>query len=221
MSKLSITTQDESVQSICQGDPVMKKLITSIGNIEITLRGDYLSSIIRSIVGQQISVIAARAIYGRFQELFNGKITPEGIILKSHDELRQVGLTIRKTDYIIDLAEKIITNELDLENIDSYSDETIIKQLTYVKGIGKWTAEMFLILTLGRQDILAVDDVAIQRAAQWLYKVEKSERRNILVEKSSLWKPYSSVVSFYLWEAIHLGFVSDYDSLDELISAQN
>src|SRR5699024_11563673 len=78
-------------------------------------------------------------------------------------------------------------------------------QLIRVKGISTWTAEMFLIITLGRVDVLAIDDVGIQRAAKWLYQVEKSERRQILVDKSHVWKPYRSVVSFYLWEAIHLG----------------
>lgn len=218
LSKLYINRQDESVQIICEKDPMMRKLITATGDIEISLRTDYLSSIIRSIVGQQISVIAASAIYGRLQDIFNGKITVEGLLLKSKAELRQVGLTKRKTDYVIDLAKKIVANELDLDNIDKYNNDSIMNQLINVKGIGKWTAEMFLILTLGREDVLAVDDVGIQRAAMWLYEVEKSERRNILIEKSTLWKPYRSIVSFYLWEAIHLGFVSDYDSVDELIS---
>src|SRR5699024_11853130 len=101
-------------------------------------------------------------------------------------------------------------DKLELYNITSYYDKIIIKQLTNVKGIGKRTAEVFLLLTLGRQDVLAADDVGLQRAAQWLYKTEKSERRNILVEKSELWKPYRSIAVYYLWEAVHLGYVVDY-----------
>lgn len=217
MDKLSIRIQDESVQIICERDAEMKKLINVVGDIEIHLRTDYLASIVRSIVGQQISVDAASAIYGRLEELLDGKITGEGLLEKTKEELRQVGLTKRKTDYVIDLADKVRTGELDLEHISDYNNEDIMKQLTNVKGIGKWTAEMFLILTLGRGDILAVDDVGIQRAAKWLYEVEKSERREILVEKSDLWKPYRSIAAFYLWEAIHLGFVSEYGSINELI----
>lgn len=201
---------------ICEKDPLMKKLITAIGDIEVVLRKNYLSSIVRSIIGQLISVSAASAIYGRLEALLNGNITAEGLLVKSKDELRQVGLTMRKTDYIKDLAEKMMNGELDLESIAIYSDEEIMKQLMNVKGIGRWTAEVFLILSLGREDVLAVDDVGIQRAAKWLYKVEKSERRNILIEKSSLWKPYRSIVSFYLWEAIHLGFVTDYDCVESI-----
>lgn len=217
MSELYIRMSDEPVQIICQRDLTMEKLITVIGDIKISLRADYLSSIVRSIIGQQISVAAASAIYGRLEDLLGGKITTEGLLAKSHEELRQVGLTHRKTDYVRDLAEKVVKNELDLENIKQYDDQEIMEQLINVKGIGKWTAEMFLILTLGREDILAIDDVGIQRAAKWLYEVEKSERRNILIEKTPLWKPYRSVVSFYLWEAIHLGLVSNNVSINELV----
>src|SRR5699024_12817795 len=96
------------------------------------------------------------------------------------------------------------------------SNEEIMKQLTNVKGIGKWTAEMFLILTLGREDILAIDDVGIQRAAKWLYEVDTSKRRDILVEKSDIWKPNRSIVLFYLWEALHLDFVAIYNLISDL-----
>src|SRR5690625_138991 len=125
-------------------------------------------------------------------------------------------LTKRKAEYVKDLATKVNASELDLENIAKYSNEEIMKQLTNVKGIGKWTAEMFLILTLGREDILAIDDVGIQRAAKWLYEVDTSKRRDILVEKSDLWKPNRSIVSFYLWEALHLDFIAQYNSIDDI-----
>lgn len=220
LEKLSIRIQDKSVQAVCERDSLMKKLINVVGDIEIYLRTDYLASIVRSIVGQQISVSAASAIYGRLEELLDGKITAKGLLEKSKEELRGVGLTKRKTDYVKDLADKVASGELDLEHISDYNNEDIMNQLINVKGIGKWTAEMFLILTLGREDVLAVDDVGIQRAAKWLYEVDKSERRNVLIDKSSLWKPYRSVPSFYLWEAIHLGLVTDYSSINELVSNQ-
>lgn len=216
MSKLYIQISDESVRTISERDSTMKKLIDIIGDVEITLKTDYFSSIVRSIIGQQISVAAANAIYGRLKLLLDDEITAEKLFEKSKEELREVGLTNRKVDYVKDLAEKVLTNELDLENISQNSNEEITKQLINVKGIGKWTAEMFLILTLGREDVLAIDDVGIQRAAKWLYQVEKSERRQILVDKSHVWKPYRSVVSFYLWEAIHLGFITEFKSIDEI-----
>ena len=217
METLHIHVHDRAVRSICERDPKLKQLITLIGDIEIQLRSDYLSSIVRSIIGQQISVSAASAIYGRLVDLLGGHITADGLLVTSKEALREVGLTMRKTEYVKDLANKIVCRELDLENIAEYGDDAILKQLVNVKGIGKWTAEMFLILSLGRDDVLAIDDVGIQRSAQWLYGVEKSERRQILIDKSPQWAPNRSIVSYYLWEAIHVGFVQDYDSFDQMI----
>lgn len=221
METLRIRIQDPVVKSICAKDPILKQLITLIGDIEVSLRSDYLSSIVRSIIGQQISVSAASAIYARLLHLLGGRITVDGLLATSLEKFREVGLTMRKAEYVKDLADKIANRELDLRNISDYDDDAILKQLIHVKGIGKWTAEMFLILSLGRQDVLAIDDVGIQRSAQWLYGVGKSERRQLLIEKSPLWAPNRSIASYYLWEAIHLGFVQDFDSIEELIDTRN
>ncbi|ARF15520.1 hypothetical protein SporoS204_15955 [Sporosarcina ureae] len=221
MEMLHITTQNPAVQSICAKDPKLKQLISLIGDIDIPLRTDYLSSIVRSMIGQQISVNAASAIYARLLDLLGGHITVDGLIMTSKEELREVGLTMRKAEYVKDLADKIVNRDLDLHHIAAYDDDAILQQLIHVKGIGKWTAEMFLILSLGRPDVLAVDDIGIQRAAQWLYGVEKSERRQLLIEKSPLWAPERSIASHYLWEAIHVGFVQDFKSLEELIEMRN
>lgn len=214
LDTLTIYQEDPSVKELCERDPSLKKLIAIIGDLNISLRTNYLASIVRSIIGQQISVPAAKAIHQRLTASLKGQLTVEGLLGKTKDELRDVGLTNRKVDYIKDLAEKVATGTLDLENISNYSDEEVIRQLTHVKGIGRWTAEMFLMLTLGRKDILAVDDVGLQRAAMWLYGVEKSERRQVLMDKSPLWKPYRSIVSFYLWEAIHLGLLTKYPPIE-------
>lgn len=216
MEKITFKMNDASVKKVCEQDPVMKKLIMTIGDIEVVLRTEYFASLVRSIIGQQISVSAASAIYGRLQQLLNDHITAEGLLEQSTEDLRSVGLTKQKTKYVQDLAGKVASGELDLQHLATYDDKMIVRQLTNVKGIGKWTAEVFLLLTLGRQDVLAADDVGLQRAAQWLYKTEKSERRNILVEKSELWKPYRSIAVFYLWEAIHLGYVVDYGTVEEV-----
>ncbi|PID02129.1 DNA-3-methyladenine glycosidase [Sporosarcina sp. P2] len=221
LETLHIRTQDPAVQSLCAKDSILKQLITLIGDIEVPLRSDYLSSIVRSIIGQQISVSAASAIYARLLDLLGGHITVDGLLVASTEDLRDVGLTRRKAEYVKDLVDKIVNHELDLKNIGAYDDDAILKQLTHVKGIGKWTAEMFLILSLGRQDVLAIDDVGIQRSAQWLYGIEKSERRQLLIKKSLLFAPERSIASHYLWEAIHLGFVQDFDSIEELINTRN
>src|SRR5699024_11332402 len=124
-------------------------------------------------------------------------ITAEGLLEQSTEDVRADGLTKQKTKDVQDLAEKVESGELDIQHLATYDDKMIVKQLTNVKDIGRWTDEVFLLLTLGRQDVLAADDVDLQRATQWLYKTEKSERRNILVEKSELWKPYRTIAVFY------------------------
>lgn len=213
--KQIIRTTDPGVQYIAERDPLFAKLTAMIGDIEITLRTDYLPSIVRSIVGQQISVSAASAIYARLIELLEGEITVPRLLSVTEEELHRAGLTKRKAQYVKDLAQKIADGSLDLEHLADYDDETVMKQLVNVKGIGKWTAEMFLIFSLGRQDILAVDDVGLQRAAAWLYGTEQAERRSILIEKSPLWQPHRSIASFYLWEITHLAWNTDYPSLSE------
>ncbi|MBP2256972.1 DNA-3-methyladenine glycosylase family protein [Virgibacillus alimentarius] len=216
MDKRIIHKEDEAVKTLCANDPIMRKLVNAVGSIEITLRSDYFKSLVRSIIGQQISVAAASAIYGRLDAMLDHEITVSSIYQLSEAKLREAGLTFRKIEYIKDLANKVYHAEIDLQALASFDNQTIIKQLTSIKGIGKWTAEMFLILSLGRMDILAIDDIGIQRAARWLYETEKSERRNILKEKAKLWKPHYSIASFYLWEAIHLDFVKNYASIDDI-----
>ena len=208
---------EKSVEVIREQDPIMGKLISVIGALEIELRTDYFASLVRSIVGQQISVQAASAIYNRLQVLLQNRMTADALLAVSTNELSEAGLSKRKIEYIKDLARKVDALELDLANLSSYNDSEIIQQLTNVKGIGKWTAEVFLLLSLGRPDVVAVDDVGIQRAAHWLYQVEKSQRKTILVDKSSLWQPFRSTGSFYLWEAVHLGYAREFESIDELI----
>ena len=204
-----INIDDEAVVTLCQRDPKLNKLIKQIGSLEIELRTDYFASLVRSIVGQQISVRAATTIYQRLTNLLDGKISAEAILEKSPEQLREVGLTKRKVEYVKDLSDKVLRQEVNINQLDDYSDQEVLETLMKVKGIGQWTAEMFLILSLGRDDVLAIDDVGIQRAARWLYDLDKSNRREILIEKSPLWQPYRSVVTFYLWEAIHLDLVTD------------
>ena len=100
--------------------------------------------------------------------------------------------------------------------MDDMDNSSVIKQLTSIRGIGKWTAEMFLIFSLGRMNVLAVDDIVLQRGAKWLYEVDKSERRQILLDKQPVWDPHLTIASFYLWEVVHLGFDKKYQSIDDI-----
>ncbi|SDQ66615.1 DNA-3-methyladenine glycosylase family protein [Virgibacillus salinus] len=216
MEKIKIYQDDKSVEELCNADSQMKKLIQIIGDIEVVMRLDFFTSLVRSMIGQQISVQAANAIYTRLESLMENNITATSILKTSEQRLRSIGLSARKVIYLRDLAEKVYHNEVDLQKLHKLDNQTVIKQLTSIKGIGKWTAEMFLIFSLGRMNVLALDDIGIQRGAKWLYEVEKSERRKILAEKQPVWSPHLTIASFYLWETVHLDLVKKYNSIEDI-----
>ena len=137
----------------------------TIGELETPLRGDLFSSLLRSIVGQQISVHAANAVWSRM-EATCVPMSPETYLTLTDDDLRQVGMSRPKASYTRDLSQKVISREIPLAHIPDMQDEEIIEVLTKVKGIGRWTAEMLLVFTLGRPDVFAVDDLGLQKAVQ-------------------------------------------------------
>lgn len=216
MEIMHIKTDETDVMALCEQDQDMKRLIQIIGDLKINLRPDFIKSLVRSMIGQLISVQAAEAIFSRLGHLLNQQFTAENILLMNDQQLRQVGLSKQKITYLRDLATKISYSEIDLQKLTELDNQTVIDQLTRVKGIGKWTAEMFLIFSLGRMNVLALDDIGTQQAAAWLYNGNKSERREILQEKATLWEPHYTIASFYLWEAVLLNYVKDYPTIEEL-----
>ncbi|MFD2761957.1 DNA-3-methyladenine glycosylase family protein [Lentibacillus juripiscarius] len=216
MEKLMIKQNDPSVIELGKADPQMNKLIHAVGDIEVAMRPDLFKSLVRSIIGQQISVAAASAIFKRLETMLENHITAEAISVVSDEQLRTIGLSGRKVIYLRDLAEKILRSEIVLDALHELDNDTVVKQLTSIKGIGKWTAEMFLVFSLGRMNVLAVDDIGIQRGAKWLYEVDKSERRKILLDRKTVWSPHLTIASFYLWEIEHLDFERKYESIDDL-----
>lgn len=221
MKKLIVKQNDIETVELCKTDEKMKKLVQTVGDVEADLRPDLFKSLVRSIIGQQISVHAARAIFTRLESLLDNTFTAEFILITSEEKMRAIGLSARKVVYLRDLAEKVMENDVNLETLHEHDNKSVIKQLTSIKGIGKWTAEMFLIFSLGRMDVLAIDDIGIQRGAKWLYGVEKSERRNVLLEKKPVWNPYLTAASLYLWEVVHLDFERKYASIDDALEARN
>lgn len=160
----------------------------------------YFEELCQSIIFQQLAGKAADTIMGRFIDLFKGKkITPNSILSFSEKELKSVGLSWQKTKYIIDLSQKVKDKEVDLKNISNMDDYSVLKELTKVKGIGPWTAEMFLMFTLGREDIFSYGDLILRKAVQRLYKLKdkaSEEEVNKIVNK---WTPYKSYGSLALW----------------------
>lgn len=208
MGKLYFTIDDDKVRYLTQADPTLKKLFESIGTIDIPLNTDYYRSIVRQIIGQQLSLKAAATIVGRVQEVWQD-FNPELLDGLEDEQIRSAGVSRPKISYIRDLAQKHKSKEVDFSTIHLLEDAEIITNLTSVKGIGKWTAEMFLIFSLGRLDVLSYGDVSIKNSIRWLYQIGKDEPLD-LDHFHEKWKPYNSIVSLYLWEAINLGVIKEY-----------
>ncbi len=190
-----------AIKHLSEKDEVMASIISQVGSCGITHRKNYYKALVHSIMAQQISVKASQSIAKRFYQLIGQKLEPSNVLKHSIDELRSVGLSIQKATYIRDLSEKFAQNENIYNHLGQYSDEEAIMKLTEVKGIGIWTAQMFLIFSLGRLDILPLDDVGFQNAFQKYYKMKKRPSPNYLEKMSKKWSPYRSVAVWYLWEA--------------------
>lgn len=183
-------------------DPVMQKLSEKYPPIELTRRsGDLMEALIRSIVGQQLSVKAADTIYGRFRALFVTKTFPTAeVILRTDDEkLRGAGLSYAKVSYVKSVANAFVSDLIDPEKVKKQTDEEVIAELMQIKGIGKWSAEMILIFTLARPDVFSVDDLGIRNAITNLYGLTDKKEMVNLAEK---WKPHRSAACWYLWRSL-------------------
>jgi DNA-3-methyladenine glycosylase II len=161
--------------------------------------------LVQSIISQQISVGAARAIRGRLESLLGpAGIKPEPIARLSIAQLRSVGLSPQKASYVHDLAAKVQTGTVNLGRIGRLPDEEVIAELIEVKGIGRWTAQMFLIFALGREDVFPIDDFGVRAAISRMYRFEEPLARPALIEIGQRWSPYASIASWYCWRYLEL-----------------
>ncbi len=162
--------------------------------------GDAFSVLVFSIIGQQISGFAARAIAGRLQERFGGRMpSPAQLLAMNPAALKSVGLSRMKIEYLQSLAEHIISGELDIDNLNKLSDDEVRTQITACKGLGRWTADMFLLINLERPDILPIGDLGIRSAVQRLYRLDHLPSSRDVDAIGEKWRPHRSLASFYLW----------------------
>jgi DNA-3-methyladenine glycosylase II len=185
---------------LAKNDPILGDLIERQKPLTPPARTGYFFSLCRSIIGQQVSVAAAEAIFERFEAATD--MRPERIVSLSDQELRAVGLSRQKASYLRDLAGHFLENPNIYEHLDSLSDDEVIAELVRVKGIGIWSAQMFLLFTLGRPDVFAVDDVGIQRAMKLLYGWDTMPEKTKLLTIADTWRPYRSVACWYLWKSL-------------------
>lgn len=183
-------------------DPVMRELIRRIGPFTLKTQKYPFQSLIRAIISQQISVAAARTILERIVRRVGEPMTAEAFSLLNVAALRELGVSQQKASYCMDLTQKVLDGTVRLENFTKRSDEEIIKELVQVKGIGIWTAQMFLIFCLGRLDVLPVDDLGIKNAVFQNYGLRELPSREQIVELARPWRPYASIASWYLWRSL-------------------
>jgi len=183
-------------------DPALAKIINKLGPYEFRLDSDHYEALVGSIIFQQLAGAAARAILDRFKQIYDGKIPRPRQYLDTEEKLlRASGLSPQKILYIRDLSERIESGVLDLKNLSHLPTEEIVKELDEVKGIGRWTAEMFLIFVLGRTDVLPVDDLGLRKAAQKIYRLRKLPTKEKFEQLSKNWHPYCSIATLYLWRS--------------------
>jgi DNA-3-methyladenine glycosylase II len=199
-------------KALAASDPTMAALIERVGKIDIATRlkrrseerpNDAYGALLRAIVGQQLSTKAARTIYLRVIDLFGGSTpSPEQLLEAREEDLRSAGLSGRKTEYVRDLASHVLSGELELDRLEDLSDEEAIAEIVAVRGLGQWTAEMFLLFHLERPDVLSGGDLGIRKAIQVEYGLEEMPSPTRVLEIGEPWRPHRSLASLYLWESL-------------------
>lgn len=213
--KIMIT--EHELEQLKDSDPSMKLLVEIIGDIDREYIPDPFVALVNSIVFQQLAYKAAITIWNRFEGLI-GTVKPESILAHDFDELRACGLSKNKIDYLKNLSTAVVSGQLRLENIDSMSNEEIIESLVKVKGIGVWTAEMFLIFCLNRKDILSFKDLGIRKGIKWLFGMPEEPDKEQFEEARRKFSPNNTLASFYLWE-VTIRNLFRFDTIEEAYSS--
>lgn len=191
----------EACTHLMQKDRVMKRLIPQFGDVSLESRGDPFVTLARSIVGQQISVKAAQTVWNRFVALPE-KMTPTHVLHLPIDAMRAAGLSARKVEYMVDLALHFENGTLHTTQWHSMSDDEIITELVAIRGIGRWTAEMFLIFHLMRPNVLPLDDVGLINGIRHNYFSGEAVSRSEVREVAAAWTPFCTVATWYIWRSL-------------------
>ena len=192
---------DEACRHLSRRDRVMRKLIPTFGEARLQTRGDAFTTLARSIVGQQISVKAAQAVWDRFAALA-GELQPAAVLALDAPAMRGAGLSARKAEYLRDLAQHFADGQVHVHQWQQMDDESIIDELVAIRGIGRWTAEMFLIFHLMRPNVLPLDDIGLLRGISINYFSGEPVSRAEAREVGDAWAPYRSVATWYIWRSL-------------------
>lgn len=195
---------NSAVNHLAKCDNTMLRIIKKYGKSNLEAHNKYFESLLKAIIGQQLSQKSAGAIFSRFIDIYKGRPTPRKVLNTPENELKKAGLSNAKIKYVKDLADKIITKKIKLKTLVSRTDEEIIAELTQINGIGVWTVHMFLIFTLGRINVLPYSDLGIKKAIMLNYKLKKlpDEQKIIRLAQKNNWAPYKSIAALYLWKTL-------------------
>lgn len=194
-----------AVQILCAKDKRLSKVIDMVGEIIYKPHTeDGYSFLVHEIIEQMLSIKSGAKIYGRLEELCDGRISPTAIAKLSVDEIKSTGTSNSKANYILGMTKSILDGDLVLEELQGMSDGEVFKKLTKIRGIGSWTAKMYLLFVLDRQDILPIEDAAFLQSYKWMYRTDDVSREAV-TKKCLKWKPYSSIAARYLYRALDMG----------------
>lgn len=204
---MAATAEASAVKALRKADPVLRAVIDEVGSVKDFYDGrptDHYGTLVRSIVGQQLSTKAAASIYGRLLERFGGRApTPDEVLADNPDALRSAaGLSHAKVRYLRSLAEHVLDGSLELDRLPELTDDEVIAELVAVKGLGVWSAHMFLMFHLHRPDVLPVGDLGIRRAVEMRYELPELPTPAELTEIAEPWRPHRTLACIYLWRSL-------------------
>src|SRR3954470_21254073 len=192
---------DRAKRALAKRDPIMARIMREHPKVFLVPRGDPFHTLARAIVGQQISVKAAQSVWDRLVTCV-GTVAPEMVLARARPELRACGLSDRKTEYIADLAQHFASGAIHLDRWPEMADEEIIAELVEVRGIGRWTAEMFLMFNLLRPDVFPLDDLGLQKGIRVAYFKGRKVSVRTMKRLGETWRPWRSVATWYLWRSL-------------------
>lgn len=201
-----ITHDSPQVIALKRKDKRLATLIDAIGEIDCSIHTDSFAFIVEEIVGQMLSNKVATILRDRLRMLCGGTISADRVATLSPSALRELGLSNAKASYIISFSQAVINGEIDLNALSEMNDEEAIKSLVRLRGIGNWTAKMYLLFVLNRPDILPYEDGAFIQSFTWLYNYKERPSKNEIIEKCKNWHPYSSTAARYFYRALDMGF---------------
>jgi len=194
----------KAINHLSKADPILRAIIGRVGTYRMEYGPPEFHSLAESIIYQQLNGRAAETIFDRFTALAGDPVTPKGILKLTEAQMRSVGLSKQKSSYLRDMAERAARGELDFSKLHELSDEEVIRHLTQVRGVGEWTAQMFLMFTLRRPNVLPTGDFGVQTASKKHYKKRKLPKPATMEKIARPWEPYRSVACWYLWRSLDL-----------------